>query len=182
MVIKNTNDRRLRNPIPPPNISQVWGYPHVGGQNIQLIPILFLLTSYFMFWTYQGLKKLVWVSCERGGGLHVGLLWPNNCIGLLIGQSRIYLRKEPRKQVKIYLYRLFLPPPSPCWPTSVQYLPVNCAASCFYDVAQHYSNTGFAVYLATTALLCGWSYPPPPPRRASKATSQITRYIGAMLM
>ena len=65
-----------------------------------------------------------------------------------------------------------------CWPTSIQCLPVNCAADCLYDtndvvlptqfrfnvsiatycwfnadkssntLAQHYSNTGSAVYLA----------------------------------
>ena len=50
----------------------VWVYnpppPPIRNQNIKFIPIFLLLTSHFMFWTYQGLKKVMWVKCVGGGG------------------------------------------------------------------------------------------------------------------
>ena len=39
----------------------------VWGQNIKFIPIVLLLTSHFMFWTYRGLTKR-WCGCVVGGG------------------------------------------------------------------------------------------------------------------
>ena len=76
MVNKNINDRRLRNPTPYFFIGL--GVPPIRGQNIKFIPIFLLLTSNFMFYTYQSLKKkLVWVRCG-GGGCMVGgsIPWP----------------------------------------------------------------------------------------------------------
>ena len=91
---------------------------------------------------------------------------------------RIWLRKEPRRQVKIYIFNLYSFHRR-CWPTFIQYLPVSgatrvstytrcrythpisvrcwasVAAHCWFNanklsmpLAQHYSNTGSAVYLA----------------------------------
>ena len=49
---------------------QVW------GQNIKFAPIFLLLTSHFMFWTSQGLKKSWWGWVVRGGGgVHRSLRW-----------------------------------------------------------------------------------------------------------
>ena len=90
------------------------------------------------------------------------------------------LRKEPRRQVKIYIFNVYSFHRR-CWPTSIRCLPVNCAAvslrytrcrpthpisaqcwasvaaHCWFNadklsttLAQHYSNTGSAVYLAAT--------------------------------
>ena len=44
--------------ILPPNSRQVWGYPHKSGQNMKFVPIFLLVTSHFMFLTYQSLKKV----------------------------------------------------------------------------------------------------------------------------
>ena len=41
----------------PTNSRQVWGFPHKSGQNIKFFLIFLLVTSHFMFWTYQILKK-----------------------------------------------------------------------------------------------------------------------------
>ena len=41
----------------------------IRGQNIKFIPIFLLLTSHFMYWLYQGFKKVsVGELCGRGGG------------------------------------------------------------------------------------------------------------------
>ena len=53
--------------ILPPNFRQVWGYAHISGQNKYFVPILLLVTSHFMFWTYRSLKKLLWVSSGGRG-------------------------------------------------------------------------------------------------------------------
>ena len=45
--------------------------------------------------------------------------------------SRIYLREEPRRQVKIYIQRVFLPPPSPVLANIHSIL-----AACLYDVSR----------------------------------------------
>ena len=60
----------------PPNLRQVLGYPYISGQNIYFVPIFLLVTSQFMFWTYQSLKKLAWVSSGGGGGVHGDQFWP----------------------------------------------------------------------------------------------------------
>ena len=71
LVKQNMKGRRSRDPIVPPNFRQVfrppnfrqvWGYP-----KIKLIPIFLLLTSDFMFCTYQDLNKVV-VGEIWGGG------------------------------------------------------------------------------------------------------------------
>ena len=56
----------------PPNFWQVWGYPHKGSQNIKFVPIFLLVTSHFMFWAYQSLKRWGVV-----GGCMVSDLWTN---------------------------------------------------------------------------------------------------------
>ena len=85
--------------------------------------------------------------------------------------------KEPRRQVKIYNFNVYsFHHHRRCWPISIRYLPVNRAAvslrytrcrhthpipvhcvtaHCWFNsdklsttLAQHYSNTGSAVYLA----------------------------------
>ena len=42
----------------PPSSRQVRGYPTIRGQNIKIVTIFLLLTSHFMFGTYQSLKKI----------------------------------------------------------------------------------------------------------------------------
>ena len=51
---------------------------------------------------------------------------------------RIQLSREPRRQVKIYLQRVFLPPPSPVLASiySILLLPVDRAAACLYTRIQ----------------------------------------------
>ena len=94
----------------PPYLRQVWGYPPIRGvppnpQNIKFVPIFLLLTSHFMFWTYQGSKNSWrgWVVRGGGGGVRRVLIthglylwwkkvtrpcrWTN--VVLLLGQSRI---------------------------------------------------------------------------------------------
>ena len=65
--------------ILPPNFSLVRGYPHISGTNIEYwyisFPIFVLVTSQFIFRTYQSIKKLVWVS-SGGGCLHGDQFWP----------------------------------------------------------------------------------------------------------
>ena len=43
--------------------------------------------------------------------------------------SRTKLEKEPRRHVKIYIFNVYsFHHHRRCWPISIQYLPVNCAA------------------------------------------------------
>ena len=72
----------------PPNFRQVCGYlppppppPLEGVKILKFVPIFLLLTYLFMFLTYRGLKKVVFlgvcVGWGGGGGrgvVHVGLL------------------------------------------------------------------------------------------------------------
>ena len=59
-----------------PNFIQVWGYPPINGQNIKFVPTFLLITSHFMFWTYQGLKKVGVGLCGGGGDARASSPWP----------------------------------------------------------------------------------------------------------
>ena len=59
----------------PTRVNAILGYPCVMVRNGYFIPIFFLLTSGIVFRTLSRLqKKLVWLSCGGGGGVHEGCM------------------------------------------------------------------------------------------------------------
>ena len=80
----------------PTNSRQVWRYP----QNIKFVPIFLLVTSHFLFWTYQSLKKSMWV---RRWGMHV-TDWCHGLIGIFESFAIVDLKMTSSGQKTVFQF------------------------------------------------------------------------------